>query len=198
MLCNWCNIRKHWSLFFFFLFSFSSRAEKGSILLPMAWYPPSRDFLQEWWGYWTGIVSTSLFYSLRVMAMVTLRNFWSFWHLANTPSLKDLTSTVVVTSVKMMQAVLWEWTSSCRSWGRHQLIGPPSNWHQILLYTICYGLCFESLLCNISCLCSYQQLYAVIIFILSEVNVSSDLSHNSCLKTAVTIENGSVFDDLWK
>ena len=158
MLCNWCNIRKHWSLFFFFLFSFSSRAEKGSILLPMAWYPPSRDFLQEWWGYWTGIVSTSLFYSLRVMAMVTLRNFWSFWHLANTPSLKDLTSTVVVTSVKMMQAVLWEWTSSCRSWGRHQLIGPPSNWHQILLYTICYGLCFESVLCNISCLCSYQQL----------------------------------------
>lgn len=131
VLCNWCNIRKHWSLFFFS--SFSSRAEKGSILLPMAWYPPSRDFLQEWQRYWTGIVSTSLFYSLGVMAMVTLRNFWSFWHLANTASLKDLTSTVVVTSIKMMQAVLWEWTSSCRSWGRHQLIGPPSNWHQILL-----------------------------------------------------------------
>ena len=128
-ICNWCNVKNTTCILFcFVVLAFSSPAE--DVLLPGAWYPLSATFLREWRGYWTSTVSTSLFCSSRVKVIITLVNFWSFWRLANTPSLMDRTSTVVA-SVKMMPTALCKWTRSCRSWGRHQLIGPPSNWHQI-------------------------------------------------------------------
>lgn len=137
---------------FYFVFVFSSPAE-DCVLLPGAWYPLSATSLQEWRGYWTSTVSTSLFCSLRVKVRITWGNFWSFWRLANIPSLKDQTSTVVA-SVKMMLTALCKWTRSYRSWGRRQLIGPLSNWHQIVLY---YMSCFMSMLRNILAISRFMQ-----------------------------------------